>query len=242
MTKHATSVVHCWSFLCILYFISCESLNFFKGAVHSFSQYQHDGEKMKVLFQTFFLIQSLSIFFMDGEKKSNLFSNMRFKHFSKFRLSKKKICFPSVKAEKLVWTDGGEKDLFFLPFHVWNFFFYILKITCVERCSLSFTHEKVKNIFQDFFFLSVSDFFLNSDFQNCFPSVKTEKLVWNRWKNIFFLFHVWRFVLFCFFYKCLQTKKQNHNLHFKNNVCGKMFIQFHTWKGEKRFFRDIFFF
>lgn len=57
-------------FFCILY---RQSLNFFKGAVHSFSQHQHDGEKMKVLFQTFFLIQSLSIFFMDGEKKKNLF-------------------------------------------------------------------------------------------------------------------------------------------------------------------------
>lgn len=57
-------------FFCILY---RQSLNFFKGAVHSFSQHQHDGEKMKVLFQTFFLIQSLSIFFMDGKKKQTFF-------------------------------------------------------------------------------------------------------------------------------------------------------------------------
>lgn len=57
-------------FFCILY---RQSLNFFKGAVHSFSQYQHDGEKMKVLFQTFFLNSKSFNFFHGWEKKTNLF-------------------------------------------------------------------------------------------------------------------------------------------------------------------------
>lgn len=60
-------------FFCILY---RQSLNFFKGAVHSFSQYQHDGEKMKVLFQTFFLNSKSFNFFHGWGKKKKPFSDI----------------------------------------------------------------------------------------------------------------------------------------------------------------------
>lgn len=64
---------------------------------------------------------------------------------------------------------------------------YILKITCVEKCSFSFTHEKVKNVFSGTFFFFQKSFF--NRFSQIYGAFFYRKVLIKRNFNVF---HGWK--------------------------------------------------